>query len=93
MSEMGKEKRENTPPLPTYAFLRLNIATQAKIITTVESVGLVFVIDNTKLANIKMAIRHIAHTIKVSLFISSPPSQEGLLISAYTSIVKYFDAT
>ena len=73
MSEIQKEKRENTPLLSTYAFLRLNIATQTKIMTTVESVGLVFVIDNIKLAKIKMAIRHIAHTIKVSLLISSPP--------------------
>lgn len=77
MSETRKEKKENTPPLPTYAFLRLNIATQAKIITTVESVGLVFVIDNMKLARIKMAIRHTAHTIKVSLFISSPPFKKA----------------
>lgn len=75
MSEIQKEKRENTPLLSTYAFLRLSIATQAKIMTTVESVGLVFVIDNIKLAKIKMAIRHIAHTIKVSLLISSPPSE------------------
>ena len=75
MSEIQKEKRENTPLLSTYAFLRLSIATQTKIMTTVESVGLVFVIDNIKLAKIKMTIRHTAHTIKVSLFISSPPSE------------------